>query len=248
MKNIYDVLVNKTKNYLQEIIDISDLTEVSWNQIDDKGFSNTKYIFKNSDNELIISNKGDVKIFKWEYLNAVQAILIREEKTIQLYNKAFLSKDLIVLKKDSIEEYLLLVSQEKIKELENENNYLEFNKQIQTNPKKLITQNPEHKIEIIERPYTARKEKEAMNFGIIMIIIWSILLLTIGPINNNNYGLNEQQILLIVSVIFRLISVSWISGISKRLKRSSLGWSLFAFFFPSFALIIIGNLSNKNQQ
>lgn len=90
---------------------------------------------------------------------------------------------------------------------------------------------------------TARKEKEAMYFGLIVIGVWLIIVLAI---NGELINLNESaKNLTIVSGVIRLISVLWIRGIAHRLDRDKLFWSIFAFFFPAIALIIIGNLTTK---
>jgi len=93
--------------------------------------------------------------------------------------------------------------------------------------------------------YSARKEKEAMYFGIIITIIWLIMIFTIGPYRNLRYSFAEHQILSGFALIIRLISVIWIIGISSRLNRSRLGWGIFAFISPNISLIIIGNLTDK---
>ena len=91
----------------------------------------------------------------------------------------------------------------------------------------------------------ARKEKEAMYFGLIVTGVWLFIVLSIkGDLIDLN---SSRRGLMIASGIVRLISVLWIMGIATRLDRNKLSWSLLALFFPGLALIIIGNLTTRKK-
>lgn len=246
MEAIYDKLITKSKDKLHDIIDTTDLTEISWYKINENGTSDIKYIFKNSDNELIVSAKGNVKILKWEYLKNDKSIIIREEKNIQLYNKAFLCKDYIVLKKDSVNEYLLLISQEKNKELQQNKYISEPTEPIQvesinndfidsklTNSKPLLN--------------SMRKETEAMYFGISLLVFGGIQFFYFDPLFSD-ISRYEYSVFTLVSALIRLIALIWIVKIAKRLNRNELLWGLFAVFTPAIALVVIGNMSYSKSQ
>jgi len=92
---------------------------------------------------------------------------------------------------------------------------------------------------------TARKEKEAMYFGLIALAVWGILLILVDLeiINNESSRAN----LSVVALITRLIAVIWIIGIAGRLERSKTAWAIFAALAPAIALIIIGNLTTPRS-
>ncbi|MBI3511759.1 MAG: hypothetical protein HY064_13950 [Bacteroidetes bacterium] len=50
----------------------------------------------------------------------------------------------------------------------------------------------------------------------------------------------------VVLFVLLLVNCKWVSNIAKRQKRNSRFWSLFAFFAPVPALIIIGLLDEKS--
>lgn len=91
-----------------------------------------------------------------------------------------------------------------------------------------------------------RKEKEAANFGILLGIIWLIILLLYS---NGVFGDSSGTYgsLIIFSMLIRILVTLWINGIAKRKKRNPLLWSLFGFFIPILALIIIGNLTYSKK-
>lgn len=88
-----------------------------------------------------------------------------------------------------------------------------------------------------------RKEREAMSFGILVSIIFIILYIIYA---SKGYGSIDSVLALVLSILTslaRLISIAWIIGIARRLKRSQFGWAMFALFSPALAMIIIGNLT-----
>jgi len=91
-----------------------------------------------------------------------------------------------------------------------------------------------------------RKEKEAMSFGILLGVIWLIIwfLYTNGIFEDSS---GTYRFLIIFSMLVRILVTLWINGIAKRKKRNPLLWSLFGFFIPVLALIIIGNLTYSKK-
>jgi len=63
-----------------------------------------------------------------------------------------------------------------------------------------------------------------------------------------NFGINasrDEGVILgfaIVSLFFRLLFTYWVVDIATRQNRDTMSWGFFAFFFPSLAMIIIGQL------
>ncbi len=90
---------------------------------------------------------------------------------------------------------------------------------------------------------TYSKETEATIVGT-LILVSLLLCLIFQPFEFNNIESYNQfrAISSIVSLIFRFLIVIWVVNIAKRQNRKTFGWGLFAFFFPSISLIIIGLL------
>lgn len=82
-----------------------------------------------------------------------------------------------------------------------------------------------------------KKETDATIFGILLIILTVILSLT-GVITFESV----RAIVAIILFVLRIAITVWVVNIATRQNRNSTGWGLFAFFFPSVALIVIGLL------
>lgn len=84
---------------------------------------------------------------------------------------------------------------------------------------------------------TYKKESDATFIGIVLLIINNVIIYSdttiVGPS------------VVFVSLILRIIITVWVVNIADRQNRNTSGWGVFAFVFPSFALIIIGRLKKK---
>jgi tetratricopeptide (TPR) repeat protein len=109
-------------------------------------------------------------------------------------------------------------------------------KQNTTNDQKKST----HKIKI-DSDY--QKESEATIVGVLLLLIPLVINLTsVLSFENVNSYRDAKMWISISSLIVRLISTNWAVKIIKRQNRNTTIWGLFTFFFPSFSLIIIGQL------
>lgn len=90
---------------------------------------------------------------------------------------------------------------------------------------------------------TYEKENGATVFGIILLII-SFILVIVAPFKFENENSYDQftVFISISSLVLRIIIVVFVINISKRQNRKPLGWAVLAFFLPSIALIIMGQL------
>jgi tetratricopeptide (TPR) repeat protein len=76
--------------------------------------------------------------------------------------------------------------------------------------------------------------------GIIIIVLNFIILAS-----EFKYEKVTFNILLSISLFLRIAITFWCTDIANKLNRNKTGWGIFAFFFPSIALIIIGLLKKK---
>lgn len=76
--------------------------------------------------------------------------------------------------------------------------------------------------------------------GITMVIfLLQHYFININDGSNGNLYLNDA-VFSIVSFVVRVVVTIWVHSISYKLNRNTIGWSIFAFFLPSIALIVIG--------
>jgi tetratricopeptide (TPR) repeat protein len=91
--------------------------------------------------------------------------------------------------------------------------------------------------------YSYQKETDATGIGIIVLIIL-LTLVVVKPFSfDNEYSYNQfRQIAAILDIVFRIAATIKVVNIAKRQNRNNTNWGWFAFFLPTFALIIIGQL------
>ncbi len=87
------------------------LTNQHWVVIDELKNSKVVYIFRNN-NELLISNNGNVEKAKWEYLGH-NTLLIDKNSSSYLFKQGFFDENIIALKVDSKDEYAFLINESK---------------------------------------------------------------------------------------------------------------------------------------
>lgn len=108
---------------------------------------------------------------------------------------------------------------------------------IGSNPKTKVTKRKESKYD-----QTYKKETGATFAGVVLLFI-NLIIYLVKP----EYSSMIYVILIILSLIIRIIITVWVGNIAKRQNRNSFGWSLFGFFLPVLALIIIGLLKKLNR-
>ena len=88
---------------------------------------------------------------------------------------------------------------------------------------------------------TYMKETDATIFGVILL---ALSILGVVLISNSTLPSIAAPFISIFGFILRIIATVWTVKIAGNQNREPLGWGIFSFIFPSFALIIIGQ-SNK---
>ncbi|HNW98024.1 MAG TPA: DUF4339 domain-containing protein [Bacteroidales bacterium] len=85
------------------------------------------------------------------------------------------------------------------------------------------------------------KASEAVIVGFVFIIINCVIIFGgLNKFKTKEEVANYNFIVGFISFIFRIIITVWVSNIAKGQNRDTFGWGIFAFFFPTLALIIIG--------
>lgn len=93
------------------------------------------------------------------------------------------------------------------------------------------------KIKIEKYDLAYEKETDAAGVGILLLFV-SFGFLLLGGVKDPAF----YSAIVALGFIGRIVLTVWCINIAKRQNRDALGWGFFAFFLPSIALIIIGQL------
>ena len=80
-----------------------------------------KLIFRQN-NTLLVSENGNVSLGKWDLLNKADSLLLEINNSLKLYSHGFLDEAILILKIDGGTDYLILVNQNRIPDL----NYVSY--------------------------------------------------------------------------------------------------------------------------
>lgn len=111
MKTFLSDLFPKIQRYSDKLDNLTLLTDQHWVSIDDISSTKTVYIFRKS-NELLIVKNGRVEKAKWEYLGN-KSLLIDKSTDIYLFKHGFFDENILALKIDSTDEYAVFVNENK---------------------------------------------------------------------------------------------------------------------------------------
>jgi hypothetical protein len=101
------------KNYSQSLANQNLLVDVPWTMID--GDLNLQRLIFKKDNSLYIVKEGEIQESKWEYLAAMNSIVIEVGGKKILLNEVFADKKALILKKDgNNQEFLSFVNEKEL--------------------------------------------------------------------------------------------------------------------------------------
>lgn len=106
-------------------------------------------------------------------------------------------------------------------------------------------QPPQEPTQITSREFdlTYNKETDATVIGVLLVVILITIKLSVNLTFDTVNNYNQTFVILsITSLILKIIITVWVMKIASRQNRNSTNWGWFAFFLPSLALIIIGQL------
>jgi hypothetical protein len=133
MKQQLSGFVERLKRYSNRLDNYALLTEQPWITQTDDDNERFVMIFRQKENELLISVNGMIEKGKWDYIPSMNSLVIERKSGITLYKQGFFDDSVMILKVDGIEKYQLFVNENKIdstieKLLEQtENKYLKKN-------------------------------------------------------------------------------------------------------------------------
>jgi len=195
MKTFLLDIFPKIKQYSLKLDDITFLTNQHWVAIDNIVNNKAVYIFR-SNNELLVSNNGKIEKGRWEYLGN-KSLLIDRGNDSYLFKHDFMDENIMALKVDSSEEYAVFVNENKYDgELNSVQRIGDFlnkkylypgvTKQINKASSFNLNQYVELKPSDIKskKNNSIRKDKEFVNFIIIVVCIMLFIIILFKVIEN----------------------------------------------------------------
>jgi hypothetical protein len=115
MKTYLLDVIPKIKRFSRKLDDISVLTNKNWVIVEEELSEKTVFIFRDKENQLLISGNGKIEKGTWEYLGN-NSILIDRDSGSFLFKLGFIDDYILALKIDGKEEYVLMVNEIKFEE------------------------------------------------------------------------------------------------------------------------------------
>lgn len=108
MKTFVSKIIPKLKDYGKKLDNTSVLTQTHWILVEDNLDRVIKFIFREKNNQLLISTNGKIEKANWDYIDK-NTILIEREHGDYLFKHGFLNEEILALNVDGTEEYALFV-------------------------------------------------------------------------------------------------------------------------------------------
>lgn len=125
MKTFFLDLIPKIQRYSEKLDNITVLTNKHWVLLNEES-QKTVYIFRELNNQLLISKNGIIEKANWEYLGN-NSLLIDQTNGSYLFKHGFIDDSILALKIDGSDEYALLINEQKFeKYLNSINKVLSF--------------------------------------------------------------------------------------------------------------------------
>ncbi|MDT0691254.1 hypothetical protein RM549_15770 [Salegentibacter sp. F188] len=106
--------VDRLKNFSQKLDNFSILTEQPWVTNFGSETDRCIYIFRQKENQLLISTNGKVKKGNWDYLPSLNSLLIEHDDETILFSQGFFDNSIMILRRDGTDDYQLFVNENKI--------------------------------------------------------------------------------------------------------------------------------------
>lgn len=144
MKQYLADILPRLQKYSARLDNLSLITDTPWIQVDDSN-DRVVFIFRSKGSELLVSENGDVNTCSWEYLDYMDALLVKMGERRALYNHGFLDDAVMILSKDGSADYLLLVNEKKVEARDRERVLSRLNR------KYLESAESDHKVDKVEQ-------------------------------------------------------------------------------------------------
>ncbi len=120
MKTFLLDIIPRIQRFSQKIDDLTSFMNKHWVLMDDSLQSKVVYIFREKDNQLLISVDGEIEKGTWEYLGN-NSLMIESNGRRRLFKHGFIDDSVLAIKVDGKDEYALFVNESRF---ENELNNL----------------------------------------------------------------------------------------------------------------------------
>ncbi|MCD8431870.1 hypothetical protein G1L02_04285 [Tenacibaculum finnmarkense] len=114
MKKYLSGFVERLKRHSDKLDNYALLTEQPWITKTDDNNERFLMIFRQKENELLISLNGKIEKAKWDYIPSMNSLVIERNSGITLYKQGFFDDSVMILKVDGTEDYQLFVNENKI--------------------------------------------------------------------------------------------------------------------------------------
>jgi hypothetical protein len=110
MKTYILDIIPKIQRFSQKLDNLTILLNKHWVILDEDTSRKSVFIFREKDNQLLISNDGKIEKGSWEYLGNNSLLIDRKDGSF-LFKHGFIDDYVLALKVDGKEEYALLVNE-----------------------------------------------------------------------------------------------------------------------------------------
>lgn len=111
MKTYIADIIPRISKYSKQLDNLTLLTEQQWVAVDFISGTKRVYVFRKN-NDLLVSTDGQVERGKWDFIGN-NSLLLDIEKATYLLRHVFIDENILALKVDSKEEYLLFLNESK---------------------------------------------------------------------------------------------------------------------------------------
>ena len=144
MKTFILDIIPKIQKFSKKLDNLSVLTNKHWIYLNEESESKITYIFREKENQLLISENGIIEKANWEYLGN-NSLLIDTKNGSFLYKHGFIDDKILALKIDGKEEYAILINEEifnnNLRTITTFENFLETNYREELKPSKIEREN-----------------------------------------------------------------------------------------------------------
>ncbi|WP_233900512.1 hypothetical protein [Tenacibaculum piscium] len=103
-------IIPKIQRFSQKLDNLTILLNKHWVVLDEDTSRKSVFIFREKDNQLLISNDGKIEKGNWEYLGNNSLLIDRKEGSF-LFKHGFIDDYILALKVDGKKEYALLINE-----------------------------------------------------------------------------------------------------------------------------------------
>lgn len=111
MKTFFLEIIPRIQRFSKSLDNLAILTNKHWVLIDEELNSKVVFIFREKENQLLISENGKLEKGNWEYLGN-NSLMIESKDGSYLFKHGFIDDKILALKVDGKEEYALLINEQ----------------------------------------------------------------------------------------------------------------------------------------